>query len=85
MLTDILIRCETLLPLANTARCIVVLKFHEILILSISDVQMKHNEIRQLQVKLVDRDKVIQTMKQQEAVYLAQTDNFEVSWKTSCK
>ena len=46
---------------------------------------MKRNEIKQLQAKLVDRDKVIQAMKQQEAVYLAQTDSFKVRWKTSCK
>jgi len=46
---------------------------------------MKRNEIKQLQAKLEDRDKVIQAMKQQEAVYLVQTDNFKVSWKTSCK
>ena len=46
---------------------------------------MKRNEIKQLQTKLVERDKVIQAMKQQEAVYLAQADNFKVSWKTSCK
>jgi len=30
-----------------------------------------------LQAKLVDRDKVIQAMKQQEAVYIAQTDNLK--------
>ena len=35
--------------------------------------------------KLVDRDKVIQAMKQQGAVYLAQTDISKVSWKTSYK
>jgi hypothetical protein len=46
---------------------------------------MKDNEIKQLQAKLVDREKMIQTMKQQEAVYLAQADNVKVSWKTSCK
>jgi hypothetical protein len=46
---------------------------------------MKRNEIKQLQAKLVERDKVMQAMKQQEAFYLAQTDNFKVSWKTSCK
>ena len=45
---------------------------------------MKRNEIKQLQAKLVDRDKVNQAMKQQEAVYFAQTDNFKVNWKTSC-
>ena len=43
---------------------------------------MKRNEIKQLQAKLVDRDKVIQAMKQQEAVYLAQADNLKVSWKS---
>jgi hypothetical protein len=42
---------------------------------------MKRDEIQQLQAQLRDRDKVIQTMKQQEAVYLAQTDNFKVSWE----
>jgi len=46
---------------------------------------MKRNEIKQLQAKLADRDKVIQAMEQQEAVYLAQTVNFEVSFKMSCK
>jgi hypothetical protein len=46
---------------------------------------MKGNEIKQLQANLVDRDKVIQTMKEQEATYLAQADNFKVSWKTLCK
>jgi len=46
---------------------------------------MKRNEIKQLQAKLEDREKVIQAMKQQEAVYLAQTDSFKVSWKTSHK
>ena len=45
---------------------------------------MKHNEIKQLQAKVVVRDKVIEAMKQQEAVYIAQTDNFKVNWKTSC-
>ena len=45
---------------------------------------MKCNEIKQLKAKLVDRDKVIQAMKQQEAVYIAQTDNFKVNWKMSC-
>jgi len=28
---------------------------------------------------------MIQAMKQQEAVYLAQTDSFKVNWKMSCK
>ena len=45
---------------------------------------MKRNEIKQLQAKLVYRDKVIQAMKQEEAVYLAQTDNLKVNWETSC-
>ena len=43
---------------------------------------MKRNEIKQLQAKLVDRDKVIQAMEQQEAVYHAQTDNFKVIRKS---
>ena len=47
--------------------------------------QVKHNEIKQLQAKLVERDKMIQAMKQQEYVYLAQTDNLKVNSKTSCK
>jgi len=38
-----------------------------------------------MQAKLVDRDKAIQAMKQQEDVYLAQYDNFKVNSKTSCK
>ena len=46
---------------------------------------MKLNEIKQLEAKFVDRDKVIRAMKQQEAVYLAQTDSFKVNWETSCK
>jgi len=84
-LIDSLIRCETVLPLANTARCDIVLRFNEILIIHIVGVQMEHKEIKQLQAELVDRDKVIRAMKQQEAVYLAQTDSFKVRWKTSCK
>jgi len=35
LLTDNLIRCETLLPLDNPAKCDIVLKFNEILILCI--------------------------------------------------
>jgi hypothetical protein len=46
---------------------------------------MKCNEIKQLQAKLVGRDRVIQGMKQQEAVDVAQTDSFKVSWKAACK
>ena len=42
-------------------------------------------KLKQLQAKLVDRDRVIQAMKQQEAVYLAQTDSIKVSWEMSCK
>jgi hypothetical protein len=71
----------TLPPLEKPARFDIVLRFHEVLILSIEVLQMKRNEIKQLHSQLLDRDNVIQTMKQQEAVYLAQTDNFKVSWK----
>ena len=46
---------------------------------------MKRDEVKQLQAQLEERDEVIQAMKQQEAAYLAQTDSFKVSWKTSCK
>ena len=46
---------------------------------------MKRNEIRQLQAKLVDRDKAIQAIKQREDVYLAECENFKVNSKTSCK
>jgi hypothetical protein len=41
---------------------------------------MKREEIKQLKAQLLDRDKVIQKMREQEAAYLAQADSFKVGW-----
>jgi hypothetical protein len=40
---------------------------------------MKREEIKQLKAQLLDRDKVIKKMREQEVAYLAQADNFKVS------
>jgi hypothetical protein len=40
---------------------------------------MKRDEIKRLKAQLLERDKVIQMMRDQEAAYLAQADNFKVS------
>jgi hypothetical protein len=40
---------------------------------------MKREEIRKLKAQLLDRDKVIKKMREQEAAYLAKVDSFKVS------
>jgi hypothetical protein len=40
---------------------------------------MKREEIKRVKAHLLDRDKVIQKMREQEAAYLAQAENFKVS------
>jgi hypothetical protein len=40
---------------------------------------MKRDEIKRLKAQILDRDKVIQTMRDQEAAYLAQANSFKVS------
>lgn len=49
-------------------------------ILCILGLRMKREEIKQLKAQLLDRDKVIQKMREQEAAYLAQADSFKVGW-----
>lgn len=48
-------------------------------ILCILGLQMKREEIRKLKAQLLDRDKVIKKMREQEAAYLAKVDSFKVS------
>lgn len=56
-----------------------LVKFGEEPMLCVLGLRMKRDEIKRLKAQLLDRDKVIQTMKGQEAAYLAQADSFKVS------
>ncbi|XP_023701619.1 centrosomal protein of 152 kDa isoform X3 [Cryptotermes secundus] len=47
----------------------------------LAGLRMKRDEIKRLKAQLLDRDKVIQTMRDQEAAYLAQADSFKVDAK----
>jgi hypothetical protein len=48
-------------------------------ILCILGLRMKRDEIKRLKAQLLDRDNVIQIMRDQEAAYVAQAENFKVS------
>jgi hypothetical protein len=47
--------------------------------LCVLGLRMKRDEIKRLKAQLVDRDQVIQIMRDQETTYLAQAERFEVS------
>jgi hypothetical protein len=54
-------------------------KFGEEPMLCVLGLRMKRDEIKRLKAQLLDRDKVIQVMRDQEAAYLAQAESFKVS------
>jgi hypothetical protein len=65
---------QPILPMRRSVKCHIVMNVHLVL-----GLRMKRDELKQLKAQLLERDKVIQVMRDQETAYLAQADNFKVS------